>query len=188
MEIVERIRKYVEDECRKETNIYGMNAFNHHFVLVAKYAWFLADRTWADKEIVLISAWLHDIWSILWDYENHHLTSAQVAENILSEMRYPRDRIERIKHCIIAHRWSKSIPRETLEAECIADADAMSHLNNIDSLFFLALTVRKKSPEDARVFVKEKMMQGYNKLTQWAKDLMKNKYDACMLTLDDSLF
>ncbi len=176
--------KYVEDECRKETNVYGMTAFDHHFKDVVKYAGLLARECWANEEIVLLSAWLHDVWSIQWDYENHHIASAVVAEELLRTYFYPPEKIAKIRHCIIAHRWSRDIPRETIEAECIADADAMSHFDEVDSLFYLALVVKKMNAKDAKTYIKDKLQRSYNKLTPRAKNMIRPKYDAFMLVLE----
>jgi uncharacterized protein len=184
MDIVEEIRKYVESECRKDSNVFGMNAFDGHFVSVVKYAKLLAKETGADMEIVELSAWLHDIGSITQgDSENHHILGSIIAEDLLKKYDYPKERIERIKHCIFAHRGSKTIPRETIEAECVADADAMSHFDNINSLFYLALVARKIAPFEAKIFVKEKLERSWNKVTPRAKVIIKPKYDAAMLLL-----
>jgi len=183
MDLVEEVRKYVENECKKETNFFGMSAYDNHFVSMVKYAKQLAKETGADLEIVELAAWLHDIASILGDYENHHIIGAKHAEELLKRYNYPLDKIERIKHCIIAHRGSKDIPRDTIEAECIADADAMSHFDNIGGLFNLALVTRRLEIGEAQVFVKEKLKRSWNKLTPRAKDLVKPRYDSAMILL-----
>jgi uncharacterized protein len=185
MDIVEEVRKYVEAECRRDTNIFGMNAYTGHFVSVVRYAKLLAEETCADMEIVELSAWLHDIGSIIeGDSENHHLVGSAHAEELLKKYNYPQDRIDRIKHCIIAHRGSKDIPRESIEAECIADADALSHFDNINSLFYLALVARKLEPFEAKIFVREKLERSWKKVTPRAKDLIKPKYEAAMILLN----
>ena len=184
MEITEEIRKFVEEECKKETNFFGISAYKYHFVSMVKYAKKLAGETGADIEIVELAGWLHDIASILGDYENHHISGADYAEKLLMEYGYPKEKIDRIKHCIIAHRGSKDIPRETIEAECIADADAMSHFDNISSLFNLALVTRKLETEEAKKFVKEKLKRSWNKLTSRAKAIIKPKYDSAMILFE----
>jgi len=184
MDIVEEIRKYVESECRKDSNIFGMNAYDGHFVSVVKYAKILAKEADADMEIVELSAWLHDIGSIIeGDSENHHIVGSKLAEELLKKYNYPQDKIDKIKHCIIAHRGSKDIPRESIEDECIADADAMSHFDNINSLFYLALVARKIEPSEAKTFVREKLERSWKKVTPRAKVLIRPKYEAAMLLL-----
>lgn len=182
-DIVKLTQEYVLRECKKKTNPFGMNAYNHHFKSVVMYAEQLAEKRNTDKEIVLLSAWLHDIASIKGDYEDHHIIGQKYAEEFLKKHNYPQDRIEQVKHCIYAHRGSKNIPRETVEAECVADADGMSHFNTIASLFHLAMRVYGLSVEDANTFVKEKLERSYKKLTPIGKELIQEKYDAVMKIL-----
>jgi uncharacterized protein len=177
MNIVEEIRDFVKCECNKETSFFKMTAYNH-FVSVVNYAKKMAKETGADIEIVGLSAWLHDIASIQGNYENHHIVGAKIAKELMTKYNYPKEKIEKIKHCIIAHRASKDIPRKTIEAECVADGDAMSHFDNIDALFYLALVTRKLKIEDAKKFIKEKLERSWNKLTPRAKIIVKPKYDA----------
>ena len=44
MDIVQKIRDFVEEECKKPTSKYGREPFEFHFVSVAKYAQELADE------------------------------------------------------------------------------------------------------------------------------------------------
>ncbi|MCK4919385.1 MAG: hypothetical protein KAS01_03275, partial [Candidatus Pacebacteria bacterium] len=72
--IVEQVRQFVEDECKKPTSKYGSEPYLFHFVPVHKYAKVLAEKLGVDSEIVELSAWLHDIGSIIDGRENHHIT------------------------------------------------------------------------------------------------------------------
>ncbi|MFA5126944.1 MAG: HD domain-containing protein [Patescibacteria group bacterium] len=169
------LEQIVKKECQRETNIYGMNAYEH-IKSVVKYAEMLAQKRKADEEIVKISAWLHDMGSILGDTENHHVSSGIYAEELLKKYNYPQDKIDAIKHCIFAHRGSQNIKRETIEAECLADADSMSHFDSVVGLFRLALITKKMTEAEAKEFVYNKLMRSWNKLTSEAKDIIKDKY------------
>ena len=74
---------------------------------MVNYAEKLADELGGDKEVILIAAWLHDIGSIIYGREDHHITSAKVAEDKLKELQYPAEKIELIKKCILNHRGSQ---------------------------------------------------------------------------------
>lgn len=182
-DIVKLTQEYVLRECKKKSNKFGMNAYNHHFKSVVMYAEQLAEKRNADKEIVLLAAWLHDIASIKGEYKEHHIQGQKYAEEFLKKHNYPTERIEKIKHCIYAHRASKDIPRETVEAECVSDADAMSHFNTIASLFYLAIKVHGLDTEEANTFVKEKLKRSYKKLTPIGKSLIQERYDSVMKIL-----
>ena len=179
-DIVKLAQEYVLEECKKDTNPFGMNAYNHHFKSVVMYAKQLAEERGADTEVVLLSAWLHDIASIKGYYEDHHMVGQRYAEEFLEKHNYPKTKIEQVKHCIYAHRASKDIPRETVEAECVSDADAMSHFNTISSLFYLAISVRGLDTEEANTFVKSKLERSYKKLTPVGKNIIKDRYDLVM--------
>ena len=179
-DMVKLTQEYVLNECKKKSNPFGMNAYNYHFKSVVHYAKQLAKERNADMEIVLISAWLHDIASIKGHYEDHHMIGQQYAEDFLKKHNYPQKRINMVKHCIYAHRGSKDIKRESKEAECVCDADAMSHFNTVASLFYLAYNVRKMNTRDGIDFVKNKLERSYNKLTPTAKEIIKEKYNAIM--------
>ena len=38
MDVVQEIKKFVEEECKKPTNKYGYDAFLYHFIPMVKYA------------------------------------------------------------------------------------------------------------------------------------------------------
>lgn len=65
MNIVKRIKDFVEDECKNPNSKYGYEPFHFHFVPVVDHAEKLANELGGDKEIILIAAWLHDIGSIV---------------------------------------------------------------------------------------------------------------------------
>lgn len=178
MTIAEKVRDHVKEQCQKDTNIFSMDAFDSHFVTVVKYAKELANKRNGDLEITELSAWLHDIGSIMGDPENHHITGANYAEKLLKTLNYPQDKIEKIKHCIVSHRGSQNIKRESIEAECLADADSMSHFDDIQGLFRLALVSKKMDTMTAKQFVYAKLERSWNKLSDEAKQIIRPKYEA----------
>lgn len=67
-DILAGLQKEVYNRCLRETNKFGMGCY-YHITAVVKNAEILAEKFGADKEIVLIAAWLHDIASVT-DYMN----------------------------------------------------------------------------------------------------------------------
>ena len=139
MDIINEIKHFVEDECKKPTSKYGYEPFHFHFVPMVNYAEKLADELGGDKEVILIAAWLHDIGSIIHGREDHHITGAKIAEEKLKELQYPAEKIELVKKCILNHRSSQQNGRSSLEEQIIAEADAMSNFDNIAGIFKAAL-------------------------------------------------
>ena len=166
--ILEEVRKFVREEFEKQDSFRKLS-YQNHFVVVVKYALELAEKEKADKEIVEISAWLHDIGCIVHkSQENHHISSAKIAEDLLTRLNYPKDKIEKVKHCILSHRGSVNIKRETKEAQILADADALSHFDvakELVSVFGTKEAVLKKLERD------------YAKMSGYARSIIDYKFN-----------
>ena len=181
--IIEEVRKFVEEECKKPTSHYGYEPYSFHFVPMHAYAKMLAEKLNSDLEIVEIAAWLHDIGSIMYGRENHHMTGADIAEKKLKELGYPENKIERVKACIVSHRGSVQMMKESKEAQIIADADAMSIFDNIGGQFKAAYSYEDRTQEEGNRAVKQKLVNSFNKMSESAKEIIKPKYEAAMLLL-----
>ncbi len=184
-EDIKKIEKFVQETCKKESNKWGSSAWTHHIVTVVKYSKLLAKKLDADEEIVEISALLHDIASISnpdW-LEDHHIHGVKLAEKILKKYNYPQEKIEKVKHCIFAHRGSKKIKRETIEAEIVASADAMSHFDNIPALMKVSYQVKQMETDEGTEWVLNKIERSWKKLMPEAKETMRKKYEAIKLIL-----
>jgi uncharacterized protein len=179
MDIIKEVEKIVRETCAKETNEFT-HALETHFIPVVENAKILAEKLGADMEIVTLAAWLHDYASV-YDVKlmpEHHLHSLKFAQEILSKLNYPQDKIDQVKHCIEAHRGSQKIPRQTLEAECVASADAMAHITSFPALLILAWKVHKMSYQEGIDFAVAKMERSWNKLIPAARELVEEQYQA----------
>jgi uncharacterized protein len=181
--IVEQIRKFVEKECKKSSSKYGFEPYRDHFIPVVNNAKQLTKKIGGDIEIVEISAWLHDIGSIICGRENHHITGAEIAEKKLRELNYPEKKIEHVKKCIMNHRGSIDNNLESVEEQIIAEADTIDAFDKIAGLFEVAFIWEKKDRYEAKKSVKQKLMNKWNKLSEESKELIKPKYDAVILLL-----
>lgn len=174
----------MKNQCEKCTNPFGPEIFPNHILPVAEYAKELARLTGADEEIVEIAALLHDIGSIHGDLQDHHISGAGIAEELLTNLNFDKVKIEKIKHCIFAHRGSKDIPFDSVEAECVAGADGMSHIDAVPSLLRLHTEVFGKSTEEAKRHIKKKLHRSWEKLMPEAKELVREKFEAAIGLLD----
>ena len=59
-DILRDLQREIYDRCQKESNKFGIGCY-YHIVAVVKNAEILAGKYGADKEVVMIAAWLHDI-------------------------------------------------------------------------------------------------------------------------------
>lgn len=134
-DIIEYLHKEVYQRCKQPTNKFGMGCY-YHIESVAKNAELLAEKYGADKEVVIIASWLHDIASIT-DYsmyEEHHVYGAKIAEDILNELNYEDEKMELVQKCVFNHRGSVNLEKLSKEELCVADADAISHFDSVPSV------------------------------------------------------
>jgi putative nucleotidyltransferase with HDIG domain len=177
-QMIEEIERIVEDACKSDSNAFGYGIWSHHIVYVVKYAKQLAEKLGSDSEIVEIAALLHDYAGIKdrTMSEEHHIHGAVEAERILIEFNYPKDRIQRVKDCIITHRGSVPMKRLTQEAECIASADAMTHVFQVPSLLHLAYVNYGMGIDEGKEWVLKKIERSMNKLCPEAKEMVHEHY------------
>ena len=184
MDVVQEIKNFVEEECKKPTSKYGYEPFTFHFAQVAKYVEELVNKLGGDKEVVLLAAWLHDIGSIIYGREDHHLTGADIAEKKLKEFNYSQEKIELVKKCILNHRGSQDNNRESIEEQIVAEADAMSNFDNLPGMFKAAFVYEGLDQGQATESVKQKLQNKWNKLHfEESKNIIKPKYEAAILLL-----
>ncbi len=176
MNFIKNIQEDIRIRCESPNNYFGIGSYDH-IKSVASHAVELAKLYNADIEICEIAGWLHDIASIT-DYslyKDHHIHGSKMAEDILKSYNYPIDKIERVKLCILNHRGSQIITKRTIEEICVADADAISHYDNLPSLLYLAYKIRNLDINEGIDFVKGKLERSYNKMSKESKEFYKHK-------------
>ena len=183
--IVEEIRRFVEEESKRPTAKYGYEPYEFHLIPMRDYAVRLARKLNADVEIVELAVWLHDIGSIINGRENHHITGAEIAEKKLKELGYPLKKIEKIKSCILNHRGSVNNNRVSLEEKIISDSDAISNFDNLSGLFKAAFVYEGLKQGEAKISVREKLRRKYEQLClEESKTITKPKYEAIIILLN----
>lgn len=183
-DIIEYLQTDIKRRCEQPSNFFGMGCY-YHIKAVADNAAVLAQYFGADKELVIIAAWLHDVASIT-DYnlyEDHHIHGANMAKEILEKLDYDEEKIVKVQACVLNHRGSTLGERLSPEEQCVADADAISHFDSVPSLLYLAYVERKMSIGEGIVFVREKLERSYNKLSDRSKEIYRAKYQQVMNVL-----
>lgn len=89
-----------------------------------------------DLEILQLAALLHDIGNFkeLRDRTGkicHAQESVKMAQKILKDFKYPKEKIDKVIHCILAHRYRTGVKPETKEAKILFDADKLDALGAI---------------------------------------------------------
>jgi HD superfamily phosphodiesterase len=184
MDIVLEIKNFVEAECQKPSSHYGYEPFAFHFVPVVRYAEKLVSELGGDREVVVLAAWLHDVGSIMYGRKDHHLSGARVAEEKLTELGYPAEKIALVKKCILNHRGSQQNFRETLEEKIVAEADVLANFDNIAGIFKAAFIYENLEQGKALESVRIKLENKWKQLHfDASKEIIKPKYEAAILLL-----
>ena len=108
----------------------------NHIMRVYRLARYLGVLEGADLDIVLPAALLHDAGGNGPDLaaarKEHHIRSAAFAAEILKVHDYSTDQIEKIQHCIRAHRF-RSVEEKpaTIEAMVVFDADKLDSIGAV---------------------------------------------------------
>jgi len=106
----------------------------------------------ADSEVVLLAVWMHDIgyYPILAEID-HAIRSEERAKKFLENLNYPKDKMEKVLHCVRAHRCHDIMPN-SIEAKIIACVDSASHMT--ESVYFNLAKDDKENNREFRVYAK----------------------------------
>lgn len=106
----------------------------------------------ADLEIIEAAAFLHDSRGASPEEggkarKEHHIASAEFAGEVLTDKGWSIDRIQAVQHCIRAHRFRHNGERpESLEAQCLFDADKLDVLGAVGAARTIAYAVLAGQP------------------------------------------
>ena len=105
-----------------------------HIMRVYRNAEFIGQKEGADMEILLAAVLLHDL--VVYPKGSAKSAksaddSADMAEKILRDYGWSKDRIERASYCIRTHSYSKRLVPSTLEGKVLQDADRLDALGAI---------------------------------------------------------
>lgn len=123
--LVLRVRKHFLETFKRTKNPIYLY-LPRHVAMVEKWAEkILLDYPKIDNNVLLMSVWLHDIGLLFWDKgKDHAFKSETEARRFLLEIGAKPETIEKVAHCVRAHRGRDVLP-ETLEAKILAAADSI---------------------------------------------------------------
>ena len=186
-QIVEKMRQEIMDRsARFEEQTKGTkdeyNIYREHIQYVYKYVVMLSKDENVDREVLELAALLHDIsmTDMALDRSRHNEYGAEIAEQLLRENKFPEDKTQLVKRCILNHSKRRQQYRSTEEEQILVDADGLSHFDVVKTLYSLPSKVMGLSEEDSVRFVQDKLTGDYNELSDNLKYLVKDKYDSIM--------
>ncbi len=176
--LIKQIGDIVKRACYSENNAFGAGVWDNHIVSVMMYADALAVNYGADREVCALAALLHD-YAGIYDYKyyaDHHIHGAKAARYLLAHFNYPAAKIEMVADAILTHRATKKYQYNSIEGEILANADAMAHFFEYQSLVDYATEQRKLSPLQSNQFVRAKIERSYLKMSPAVRKMVMAQY------------
>ena len=175
-EIIKRSNEF-EEQTKGTKDEY--NIYREHIQYVYKYVLLLSKDKDVDKEVLELSALLHDIAMTdkNLDRSRHNEYGSKIAEQLLRENNYPEDKIQFVKKCILNHSSKRAEYRTTLEERILVDADGLSHFDSINNLYNLAHNVMGLNDKDTVKYIQDKLTRDYNEISDELKYLINDKYN-----------
>lgn len=139
---IKKVARSFFDELDKSDFSHGFT----HIQRVLTFCLVIGKKENADLEILEAAALLHDIARSKEDtgeVEDHAKESAFMANKILADIGFPKEKIQNVFHSISVHRC-KGEPPQTLEAKILQDADRLDALGAIDIARVLGSTFQSK--------------------------------------------
>lgn len=129
--MINQVFNFVKSEFDKNKSSHSYD----HTLRVYNLAVHIGEIENADLEIIKIAALLHDIARFEEDEVQgkicHAKRGAEIAQEYLKSLDLSQDKIDAIKHCILAHRNKTNIKPETIEAKVLFDADKLDSIGAI---------------------------------------------------------
>ena len=164
---IQRIRGVFFEHLTHFEDLYSLDS---HIIEMEKWAKITyRNNPNADLSVILLSVYLHDIGHYpINDEEDHAVSGEMIARNILEKEGFDKEIIEKVAHCIRAHRCKDVMP-ETIEAKIVAFIDSVSHAT--DNNMYLGM-----AKADTRLSVEQML----NKIDRDLRDLKSFQKDVNM--------
>ncbi len=171
------IRNLVQGDCARDENIFGASFFDEHIAVVAEYAANLAAILGADRAIVELAAYLHDLSAVrdASTLPNHASASAQLAAQLLSERGCSPEIVDAVARCVVTHSSPIPLGGGTSEEVCISNADAMAQIARPAYWSYYVFGVRKQPFEDGCLWLRRLYQTKWDSLIPPARDLIRNR-------------
>lgn len=120
----QKIREIVEKEL--SCSAHSMD----HVMRVYNLSLHFAENEDVDLDVLKASVLLHDIARVREDNDHtgntdHAILSSKMAEPILRELGFSKEKIRHIQDCIVSHRYRTGNEPKTKEAQILFDADKL---------------------------------------------------------------
>ncbi len=187
--IIDIVAERVRAACRQADNKLSSAFYQEHILVVVDYCDRLSDGLHADREILLLSALLHDI-SAIQDLEtlpDHAARSSRVAESMLRDLDYSRDRAARIKRAVLRHSTPLDLGAGSIEEVILSNADALSQIANPSYWLYFAFRIKGMSFEDGTRWYSRRIAANWARMILPARDLVADRYEQVRTLMSGSM-
>lgn len=174
---IAEIKKLIKKECIISKRI-GIWFYDTHLLGVEEFSKKLLKKLpKADKEIVMLGVWLHDLQRIRNIKGDHEKMGAKEAEKVLINFGYSDDKIKKVKNIILSHSCGVRKPK-TVEGKILSSADAMAHY--FKDFYLKVSIIENRDIEEFKKWSLEKLDLDYNKKIyfDFAKKMVKKRHEA----------
>ena len=136
-DLIDKVRKHFLELFQKKHS--GYQFLDRHVQEVERWALKILEKhPNANKDVVMIGVWLHDVGQLIGDTSvDHAINSETETKQYLQELHIDQNIIDQVAHCVRAHR-NRDIKPETLEAKIVAASDSASHMTDINYIVHLS--------------------------------------------------
>ncbi len=132
--VVQAVAEHSEKVMGKEGFHYSSAVVANCKMLSAELEGRGEDTSTLDMDALVIAAYLHNISTVEFGFQNHHLKSAEMAVEFLRELDVPVERIRKVEQTILTH--TKAVARDEwesvpLEGRILYDADKLGRLSGL---------------------------------------------------------
>ena len=187
MKTSETIKQLMANECIQEYNLLDPAFFHEHLAVVEKYSLALAPVCGADRELVTIASYIHDV-SAVRDFSSiseHHIKGACLARKILASL-IPKSDTEKICDAITHHNFP--VKEGIAETIVLSHADAMSKFDS--PFFWIAYAYKRKcnSFTESVMWYRTMLEKTWDLMIPDAQDLVRDKRDSIIDLLESGHF
>lgn len=183
--IVSRIRQEVMAEAKASEHIEKWFLPDHLLEVERSANWLCDLYSEADRDVVGLGVWLHDIGRLRGRDDDHDVYGAEEARKILAETAFPPEKIELIYEVCRSHRC-KDVQPQSLEAKILATADAMSHFTHGFYFRLFDHYKDKMNFDELLILIRKKLERdfGQKMFFEEAREKIKGQYQAWKVVLN----
>ncbi|MBT3249330.1 MAG: HD domain-containing protein [Candidatus Pacebacteria bacterium] len=182
---IKEIRNFIIQEIKNSSKCHPW-FWDEHVAVVEKIALkILETQAQANKEIVLLSVWFHDLGRAYGHNKDHDVWGAEFAKKYLTEKGFEAEIVMGVYNACLSHRVTEVKP-ESVEAKILATADAMSHFEEGFYLrIFFAWSKRMSNYQEMKNKLMKKIERDYHQKIFFdeSKEAIRPMYEAWKIVL-----